>query len=387
MFNRNEKSLLTSWWWTVDRWMFASLIALLICGILLAMAASPPVAERLGLSSFHFVKRQFLFAIPALALLFCCSMLDAKSLRRIALGIVVVGLGLMVMTLIVGPEVKGATRWIPIAGFAVQPSELVKPGFVVLSAWLFSESMKRPDIPGRLLATLLYVIFVGLLLLQPDFGQTILATLVWFMMLFMTGLSWAWIPVLGSLAVGGVVGAYYMLPHVTRRIDQFLDPTSGDNYQVGLALDSFIRGGWFGRGPGEGQIKRILPDAHSDFIFSVAAEEFGIIACLMLVFAFAFIVFRGLSRCVSESDPFIRMATLGLVSMFGLQALINMAVNLSLIPAKGMTLPFISYGGSSTLSIAIAMGFVLALTRKRPGQGFGLYYETGAPHAMEGIRG
>ncbi len=385
MFNRNEKSLLTSWWWTVDKWMFAALLALMIGGILLAMAASPPVAQRLGLSNFHFVYRQIIFDIPALILLFGCSMLDAKQVRRLSLVIVVGGFGLMVMALLFGSPVKGATRWIQIAGFALQPSELVKPGFVVLSAWLFSECLKRPDIPGRTLASILFAGFVGLLLLQPDFGQTLLVGAVWFIMFFMTGLSWMWLPVLGGLGVAGIFAAYYSLPHVARRIDQFLDPTSGDNYQVGLALDSFVRGGWLGRGPGEGQIKRILPDAHSDFIFSVAAEEFGIIVCLLLVFTFAFIVFRGLSRCIAESDPFIRLATLGLVSMFGLQALINMAVNLSLLPAKGMTLPFISYGGSSAISVAISMGFVMALTRKRPGQNFGVSFEGGLP-ALQGSR-
>jgi len=384
MFNRNEKSLLTSWWWTVDRWMLAALITLMISGILLVMAASPPVAQRLGLSNFHFVYRQLLFAFPAVVVMFCCSMLNAKLLRRLALVIVVVGFSLMVMTLVIGSEVKGARRWIQIAGFALQPSEMVKPGFVVLSAWLFSESIRRPDIPGRLLATVFYAAFISLLLLQPYFGQTLLVSAVWIMMFFMTGISWMWIPVLGGLGVAGIWGAYTMLPHVTRRIDQFLDPSTGDNYQVGLALDSFIRGGWFGLGPGEGQIKRILPDAHSDFIFSVAAEEYGIIACLLLVAIFAFIVFRGLSRCFGETDPFIRLATLGLVSMFGLQAMINMAVNLSLLPAKGMTLPFISYGGSSFISVAIVMGFVLALTRKRPGQGFGMSYDGGGGLALEG---
>ncbi len=386
MFNRNEKSLLTSWWWTVDRWMLAALVSLMITGILLVMAASPPVAQRLGFGNFHFVYRQLLFAVPAMAVMFGCSMLNAKILRRLALVIVVVGFSLMVLTFVIGEEIKGARRWISIAGFALQSSELVKPGFVVLSAWLLSESIRRPDVPGRLMATILYGVFAGLLLMQPDFGQTLLVTAVWVLMFFMTGISWMWIPFLLGSGVAGVLTAYYTLPHVTRRIDQFLDPSTGDNYQVGLALDSFIRGGWFGLGPGEGKIKRILPDAHSDFIFSVAAEEFGIIASLMLVAVFAYVVFRGLSRCFGETDPFIRLATLGLVSMFGLQALINMAVNLSLLPAKGMTLPFISYGGSSLISVAIAMGFVLALTRKRPGQGFGISYDSGAAQPVEGMQ-
>lgn len=384
MFNRNEKSLLTSWWWTIDKWMLVALLALMVCGILLGMAASPAVARHVGLSNFHFVYRQVLFALPAVFLMFACSMLDAKMLRRVALAIVVIGFALLVLTLLVGIETKGARRWLPIAGFSLQPSEIVKPGFVVLVAWLFSESMRRPDVPGKILATLLYLVFAGLLLLQPDFGQTFLVSVVWIMMLFMTGISWFWIPVLGGLAVSGVFGAYTMLPHVTRRIDQFLDPAAGDNYQVNLALNSFIRGGWFGRGPGEGKIKQVLPDAHSDFIFSVAGEEFGIVACLALVAVFGFIVFRGLSRCFGETDPFIRLATLGLVTMFGLQAFINMAVNLSLLPAKGMTLPLISYGGSSFISIAIAMGFVLALTRRRPGQGFGMSLDSGAGFALEG---
>jgi len=358
----------------------------MIAGILLVMAASPPVAQRLGLSNFHFVYRQLIFAVPALLVMFGCSMLNAKLLRRLALVIVVGGFGLMIMTFVIGDEIKGAKRWISIAGFALQSSELVKPGFVVISAWLFSESIRRPDIPGRLLATILYLAFVSILLLQPDFGQTLLVTAVWALMFFMTGISWMWIPVLGGMGVAGIFAAYTFLPHVTRRIDQFLDPSTGDNYQVGLALESFVRGGWFGLGPGEGRIKRVLPDAHSDFIFSVAAEEFGIIASLLLVMMFAFIVFRGLSRCFGEGDPFIRLATLGLVSMFGLQALINMAVNLSLLPAKGMTLPFISYGGSSFISVAIAMGFVLALTRRRPGQGFGMSYDGGSGLVLEGMQ-
>ncbi len=366
IISRTDRSVVAEWWWTVDRWMLSAALLLIGLGVLLGLAASPPVAERLGLDEFHFVTRQLMYAGPAVIALIAASMLSPQQARRLCLIIAVVGFAMMALTLVIGAEVKGATRWLNIGGVSVQPSEFVKPAFVVLAGWLFAEATRRSDIPGNLLSIMLYGLFVVLLVLQPDFGQTVLVTAVWAMMFFMAGLSWAWITGLGLLGMFGFAAAYTMVPHVTARIDRFLDPSSGDTFQVDVALESFTRGGLIGQGPGEGAVKRILPDAHSDFIFAVAAEEYGILACLVLVALFAFVVLRGLNRCLVEADPFRRLATSGLLGLFGLQAVINMGVNLSLLPAKGMTLPFISYGGSSLISMALAVGLALALTRRRP---------------------
>ncbi len=366
MISRTDRSLVAEWWWTVDRWMLAATLLLMGLGILLGLAASPSVAQRLGLDEFHFVTRQIMYAVPAIMVLIAASMTTPQQARRLCLGIVVVGFILMGLTLVIGAEVKGATRWLTIAGVSVQPSEFVKPAFVVLTAWLFAEATRRPDVPGNILSIGLFGLFVLLLVLQPDIGQTVLVTAVWTMMFFIAGLSWAWIFGFGLAGIGGVAAAYAMVPHVTERIDRFLDPSSGDTFQVDVALQSFARGGLFGQGPGEGEIKRILPDAHSDFIFAVAAEEYGIVACMVLVGLFAFVVLRGLNRCLGEGDAFRRLATSGLLGLFGFQVVINMGVNLSLLPAKGMTLPFISSGGSSLISMGLTIGLVLAMTRRRP---------------------
>ncbi len=368
MTSRADRSALSEWLWTVDHMLLAGTIALMIGGVVLSFAGSPPVAERLGLESYFFVKRQAVFLIPALVVLLAASTLDPRMLRRVALAIFLVSLVMLVVTLFAGSEVKGARRWISVLGVSVQPSEFVKPAFVVLIAFLLSETGKRPEMPGRLFSILLAVMVSALLVAQPDFGQTMLVLIVWGALFFMAGLSWIWIMVLGLLGFLGMSAAYLLLPHVTARINRFLDPSSGDTFQVDTAIEAFVKGSWFGRGPGEGTIKRVLPDSHTDFIFAVAAEEFGIILCLVLLAVFAFVVLRGLGHARRESDPFVRLATAGLIVLFGIQSTINMAVNLNLMPAKGMTLPFISYGGSSMISVALVMGFVLALTRKRPKQ-------------------
>lgn len=378
MFSRTDERPIARWWWTVDRVLLGAVLALILGGLVLSLAASPPVAQKLGLDYFHFVKRHALFVMPAIALMVGVSMMDPRQIRRVALAVFIVGLVLMMLTLQFGAEVKGARRWISIAGFALQPSEFVKPAFVVLVAWAFSERLKRPDMPGNLLAILMLAAFVGLLVPQPDFGQTMLAVLVWGALFFAAGMSWLWIALLGGVGVGGILSAYAFVPHVRSRIDSFLDPETGNTYQIDTAIESFVRGGWLGRGPGEGTVKQSLPDSHTDFIFAVTAEEFGIVVCLLLVAAFAFIVLRGLMHALREGDPFLRMAVTGLIVLFGMQSAINMAVNLHLMPAKGMTLPFISYGGSSILSLAYAMGMVLGFTRRRP-QAEPVLYEMPAP--------
>ena len=366
---RADRSVLSDWWFTVDRLMFFALLLLMVTGLMLSLAASPPIAERFDLEPFYFVRRHAMLLLPAVIIMFTASTLTPKQIRRTALIVFVIGIGLMILILFLGPEINGAKRWLQVGAFSLQPSEFVKPAFIVLTAWLFNESQKRKDVPGLELAILLYGIFALLLVLQPDFGQTLLVTLVWGALFYMAGINIFWILALGAVGLVGVVTAYFLVPHVASRIDRFLDPASGDTYQADRSIDSFLHGGWFGRGPGEGTVKDVLPDSHTDFIFAVAAEEYGLIACLILLTLFAFIVLRGLSKASQESNGFIRHAVAGLMMLFGLQTLINMSVNVGLLPAKGMTLPFISYGGSSLLAMALTMGFALGFTRKRPMSG------------------
>ncbi|GGE42326.1 cell division protein FtsW [Agaricicola taiwanensis] len=366
MMSRAERTIAGEWWWTVDRWLLGALGLLTVAGIVLSLAASPAVAERLGLGLFHFVNRQVFFALIAIPVLLTISFLSPRQVRRVALLAFIVGWVMLVSTLFFGAEIKGSRRWISILGITVQPSELIKPAFVILCAWLFSEGARRRDVPGHLLAVLLLGLVVTPLILQPDFGQTLLVTTVWGALFFLAGLGWMWVVGLTGAGAVGFLTAYTFIPHVAERINRFLDPESGDTYQVDRAIESFVSGGWFGKGPGEGTVKRVLPDSHTDFVFAVTGEEFGIIACLALLSIFAFIVLRGLNRARREEDLFVRFAVAGLSMLFGLQALINMAVNVHLLPAKGMTLPFISSGGSSLVSLSFGMGLLIALTRDRP---------------------
>jgi cell division protein FtsW len=367
MVSRAERSPFADWWWTVDRWLLTGLGALMVLGIVLTMAGSPAVAERLGLSSFHFVNRQVMFLTLCAAALVGISFMPPRYVRRSALLLYVVSMALVVAALMYGVEVKGSKRWI----FGIQPSEFVKPAFVILAAWAFSEGARRRDVPGTLIAMMLLPLTVVPLVMQPDIGQTILISTVWAALFFMAGLHYLWVAGIGGLGVTAVFFAYRYIAHVHARIDKFLDPTAGgvsasDTFQVDTAMESFISGGWFGKGPGEGTMKRILPDSHTDFIFAVTGEEFGVLFCMFIVTIFAIIVLRGLYVSSRNEDPFCRFAAAGLVVLFGVQSAINMAVNLHLMPAKGMTLPFISYGGSSMISLGIGMGFLIAVTRRRP---------------------
>ncbi len=365
MVSRVDRGPLADWFWTIDRFFLAAFILLMGIGFMLSFAASPAVAERLGLNSFHFVERHALFLIPSIAVMVGLSLFSPRQIRRTAIILLVVALAMMVLALFFGIEVKGARRWVNFGSLSIQPSEFMKPAFVVVCAWLFAEHARQPEIPGNLFAIILFGIVGALLVAQPDIGQTILTSAVWGGMFFMAGMPWLWIVLLGGLGVGGVASAYYMLPHVAGRIDRFWTG-EGDTFQVDTARDAIINGNWFGLGPGEGIYKRIIPDSHTDFIFSVAAEEFGIIFCMVLVAIFAFIVLRGLSHAFRERNDFNRFAVAGLVLQLGVQSMINISVNLELIPAKGMTLPLISYGGSSMIAVAVTAGFILALTRHRP---------------------
>ncbi len=366
MISREQRTPLSEWWWTVDRLLLAAFITLMLGGVILSLAASPPVAARIGLDPFHFFNRHVMFLLPSLVVMLGVSFLSPRQVRRSALIVFAISTVLVVATLLFGPEVKGAKRWITILGINIQASESLKPSFVVLVAWLFAESAKRPEMPATSMALGLLLMTVTLLVLEPDFGQTMLLLMVWGALFFIAGMRMIWVFGLMGAGAVGLFGAYMMVPHVAGRIKRFMDPASGDTFQVDTAMEAFTHGGWFGQGPGEGTVKRILPDSHTDFVFAVAAEEFGIILCLALLALFAFIVIRSLSRAYASEDLFARFAAAGLAIMFGIQASINMAVNLHLMPAKGMTLPFISYGGSSMISLAYGVGMLLALTRQRP---------------------
>ncbi len=364
---RTDTSVLGRWWWTVDRWTLVSLLLLATFGMILTIAASPAVAERLGLDPLYFVRRHALLLPPALAAMVAISLLTPRQARRLAVVAFAGALALLAATLVVGTEIKGARRWITLFGFSLQPSEFIKPTFAVVAAWMFAAQRLGENIPGNAISVALYGAILILLLAQPDIGQAVVISAVWFLQWFLAGLSMAWVALLGALGVAGLVAAYFVFPHVASRIDRFLDPASGDSYQIDRALEAFSSGGLWGRGPGEGTVKAYLPDAHSDFILAVAGEEFGLVVCLAVVAVFAFVVLRGVARLLQETDLFVVLAATGLLAQFAIQALVNMASTVNLIPTKGMTLPFISYGGSSLLAIAFGMGTLLALTRRRRG--------------------
>ncbi|MGQ0674987.1 MAG: FtsW/RodA/SpoVE family cell cycle protein [Rhodospirillales bacterium] len=363
---RTDTSVLGRWWWTVDRLTLAALGELIFCGVILAMAASPPVAARLGVEQYHFVKRQMMVLPAAVGLMFLVSLCTPRQVIRLAVLGLAASLALTAFTFL-GPEIKGARRWVSLPGFQLQPSEFVKPFFAVVAAWLFAAQKMYRGVPGYLISVALYAGIATMLLKQPDLGMAAVVTMVWFAQFFMAGLPLWLVGIMGCLGFAGLFGAYLLLPHVASRVNRFLDPSAGDSYQVDRAMEAFVNGGLLGRGPGEGVVKRTIPDAHADFIFAVAAEEFGLIACLIVIGLFAFVVMRGFGRVLQETNLFVLLATTGLLVQFGLQAIVNMASTLHLMPTKGMTLPFISYGGSSLLAMAAGMGMVLALTRKRYG--------------------
>jgi cell division protein FtsW len=366
MISRAQRTPFGEWWWTVDKLTLAATGALMLAGVVLSLAASPPVASRLGLDPFYFVNRHIFYLIPAIAVMLAVSFLNPHQIRRLAVIIFFISLALVALTPVFGDEIKGARRWLTIFGLNIQPSEFLKPAFVIMVAWLFGESAKRPDMPANALSLVMLLMVVTLLVLQPDFGQTMLVALVWSALFFMAGMRVIWVFGIAGIGSAGLVAAYYMVPHVARRIQHFLNPSSGDTFNIDIATESFMRGGWFGRGPGEGTVKRILPESHTDFVFAVAAEEFGVVLCLVLVALYSFIVIRALVRAMRNEDHFIRFGAAGLAILVGSQAAINMAVNIHLIPAKGMTLPLISYGGSSMISMAYTIGMLLALTREQP---------------------
>ncbi len=362
---RDDRSLVTEWWFSVDRALLIAVLALIGIGVVLSLAASPAVATRKGLPPFYFVERHLVFAMAGIIVMLAASLLDPRGVLTLAMGLLGAAMVLMVAAYLYGPEVNGARRWVRFAGFSLQPSEILKPAFAVVTAWLFAEARARPGNGIVLSAFGLYGVVAGLLLLQPDVGQWMLLTLVFGALFFISGQPILWAVAFGGLGLSGLAAAYMAFPHVRGRFARFLDPASGDTYQTDRAIQSFAEGGFFGRGPGEGTIKSVLPDAHTDFIFAVVAEEYGALACLLLIALFAFVVGRALMRYRHRRDPFTHLAVNGLALLIALQASINMAVNVGLVPAKGMTLPFISAGGTSMIAASLTVGMLLALVRRR----------------------
>ena len=365
--SRADNSVLGRWWWTVDRWTLGAIGTLIGFGYIMMLAASPAVAERIGSSRDLFILKQIFFLAAAGGIVVAVSLLSPRSIRRVAIVGCIIALVLTAATMVIGVEIKGARRWISLPGMSVQPSEFLKPCFAIVAAWLLNEGRRTPRFPGRSLAIGIFVVIALLLKSQPDVGMLAVITAVFFAQLYIAGLN-VFMVGIGMLGFGGAgVAAYMFFPHVQKRVENFLHPGSGigADYQPRTALEAFGNGGLMGRGPGEGRVKDVLPDAHADFVFAVAGEEFGMILCLIIIAVFAFIVLRGLLRLVQEQDLFIVLACTGLVTGFGLQAFVNMASSLQLIPTKGMTLPLISYGGSSALAVALGMGMLLALTRRR----------------------
>ncbi len=367
VFSRSDRSPLAEWWRTVDKGLIAAALILLGAGMVLSLAAGPAAAAKIGYDDpYHFVYRQAVFVLLSAGLLVGSSVLSPAWVRRVCAILFVICFFMMASLLLFGHEAKGATRWLRVWGTTFQPSEIIKPAIIVLSAWLLAQREKFPAGPWAVIAFAFYAVTVGLLLLQPDVGQSALLTAGFVIVFFISGLPWLW-------ATGFVVGGaglgwslYALLPHVRQRVDSFLSPSQNDTYQIDRAREAIERGGFFGVGPGEGAVKRVLPDAHTDFVYSVAGEEFGLIMLAGLTLLFAVISIKGVMEASKQKDVYQRAAGVGLYAIFGLQAAVNMAVNLSLIPPKGMTLPLISSGGSSLLGSALTLGLALALTRKQP---------------------
>ena len=366
MLARTDRSVIAEWRRTVDWPILAACGALLAMGLLVSLSAGPPAAARIGYSDpYHLVYRHGVFALVAAAVLATTSVLNAAWVRRWS-GLVFLGsFVLMAGVLLFGNETKGAQRWIRFAGFSLQPSELVKPALVVLSGWLLAQRQLFPNGPWAVISFCLYGATLGLLLLQPDVGQAALLSAAFVITFFVSGLPWRWAVgfASGGVALAGLL--YATLPHVRFRIHSFVSPSDYDTYQIDVASQAIANGGLFGVGPGEGTIKTALPDAHSDFVYAVLSEEFGLIAALGLILLYVFITVRGILVSAQIEDPYPRAAATGLFALFGLQAAINIGVNVSLIPPKGMTLPFISSGGSSLIGTALTLGLALALTRRR----------------------
>lgn len=366
--SRTNRSVLAEWWRSVDHVLLAFFICLIGTGIILSMAASPAASARLRVDNpFYFLYRHSFFAMMGIAGAIILSMFSAQNARRLGVITLIGTIVILIAVFFMGYEVKGAQRWIKFAGFSFQPSEFAKPAFIVLAAWMFSVRPKDPSVPAVFVIFLFYLVLLSLFILQPDFGQSFLLTLCFAAVFFFAGLSLSWMLFMMSSTIGMAVVAYFTLPHVKARVQRFMGTNGDESYQTQQALDAIGRGGFFGRGPGEGDVKYKLPDGHTDFIFAVTVEEFGFLLSAMVLLLLTGFVIRCFRSALKLNDYFSQLAVAGLATMIGMQTIINVYVNLNMAPAKGMTLPFISYGGSSLLALCFTAGLLLAFTRRRPG--------------------
>jgi len=361
---RKSSGTLHRWWVSIDSMSLIGVLLIISVGAMLITTSSPAVAERLNLHSFYFVHRQFIFLMLAIPIILCLSTFSEKTIKKFALCGFIISLALLFAVLIFGDETKGAKRWLTLYGFSIQPSEFLKPFFAVITGLILSERYTASNLPSFTACSLLYMLIALLLILQPDIGMTISFTMITAAQFFIAGLPIIWIVITGILTCAAAFGAYIFFPHVAKRVDSFLNPEEHANYQVTKSLEAYINGGLFGKGPGEGTVKAVLPDSHTDFIFAVAGEELGIIFAMLVVLLFFFMIFRGLMRISKEISLFHLYSVTGLLVCFALQSIFNIGVTLRLFPTKGMTLPFISYGGCSVLSFAISIGIYLSLTKK-----------------------
>ena len=362
---RTDKSIIGQWWWTIDRWALAALGMLILFGVMLVSAASPAIALKNGDGHFYYVIKHLIFLGISVGAMLFISGFTRKWIWRTGTILLIGSLVMILATLFFGTEIKGSSRWIYLFGFSLQPSEFLKPAFAVSTAWILSYGDEQDRHRNFLISMGLFACAIILLIAQPDFGMSFVIGIIWFTQIILAGLSLRAIAFLSCMGGAGIYAAYRFLPHVTSRINRFFDPASGDNYQVEKALQSFEEGGVFGTGLAQGNIKTRLPDAHADFIFAVAGEELGLLVTIFLICLFAFFVMRCILRIQNSNDLFVILAVGGLISQFAVQSLIHMGSSVNLLPAKGMTLPFISYGGSSLVALGIGCGYILALTRRR----------------------
>ncbi len=363
IFDRKQLNFLKRWWIDVDKINFLLIISIIVFGLIMTASSSPAIAKRIEVDKFFFLKKQLIFAVIAIFFLIAISFLNQIQIKIFGLFGLFGAILLLILVLMIGLEAKGSKRWLVIAGFTLQPSEFAKTFFIVFNAYLLQRLDYRDWRLKYGISAGLYFLIALLLILQPDFGMTLSLTILWLAQLFIYGIPLIIVFGVTILGIIGIFLAYLTFPHVADRIHKFLD-ADHKNYQVERSIDAFINGSFFGRGPGNGVVKKFIPDAHTDFVFSVIAEEFGIVACVVIIIAFAYLITRIIKRAIEEEDLFIYLSLCGLMMQFTLQVIVNIGVSLAMLPTKGMTLPFISYGGSSIISMSLCFGLILSFTKK-----------------------
>lgn len=364
LFDRNSLSAIKKWWIDIDKVNFLIIISIMVFGLMMTASSSPAIAKRIDVDKFYFLKKQMIFFILALILVVTISFLNQDNIKLFALFGISASLFLLVVVLFFGIEAKGAKRWMSVAGFTLQPSEFAKTFFVIFNAYILQRFAAQRFLYKYGVSMILLLSLLVLLLLQPDFGMSITLVVLWASQLFIYGLPMIIVIILAILGVFGAISAYLVFPHVEDRINKFLD-TDGKNYQVERSIDAFNNGSFFGVGPNNGVVKNFIPDAHTDFIFAVIGEEYGVLTCMLVVLVFAYLITRIIKYCLDEENMFVYLSLFGLMIQFSMQMIVNVGASLHLLPAKGMTLPFISYGGSSMISMGICFGLILAFTKRK----------------------